>query len=149
MNKKHIALMLIITVLAASSLYASAPWQGQGQGKKGPDSQMRQKMFKEMGLTKEQVKASEEIRLDSEKKMIGLRGKVQEKNLDMRAEMRKEPVDEAKIDTLINEIGLIKTELERLRVHNMIKLHKLLTPEQKSKLQEREFQGGMNRRGDD
>ena len=146
MNKKYIAVILMLTVLSTSSLYAALPWHAMGQ--KGPDGQQN-RMIKDLGLSKDQIKASDEIRLDSEKKMIGLRGKVEEKNLDLRAEMRKEPVDEAKIDTLLNEIGAIKTDLEKLRVHNMIKLHKLLTPEQKSKLQEREFQGGMNRRGDD
>ncbi|MFC1596275.1 Spy/CpxP family protein refolding chaperone [Candidatus Margulisiibacteriota bacterium] len=128
-NKKNIIIVGML-VLLTSQLWA-APWFG-----KGKDSARKpaKNIIRELGLTKDQMRTCDEFRLEMRKKQIRIQAQVQESKLELNAELRKDKVDQGKVDSFINEIGKLQTELLRNRVQNMLKVKNVLTTEQREKL---------------
>ncbi|MFH1429536.1 MAG: periplasmic heavy metal sensor [Candidatus Margulisiibacteriota bacterium] len=136
MLKQKMVIIGLIIVLAVSQVYAATLFGGkQGDNRMQVQEQpgMRN-MVKDLNLNKEQLKILEDFRLNTQKEVIKINAVIKEKQLDLNAELRKDKIDQKKIDALINLIGKAQTDLLRLRVNGTLKFKSVLTAEQREKL---------------
>jgi Spy/CpxP family protein refolding chaperone len=83
-------------------------------------------------LSADQQAAIGKLMLEHEKKIIALRAEIETKQLELYSLITEE-ASETKIDAKIEEIGKIRTGLEKQHVSLGLKIRKLLTAEQKAK----------------
>lgn len=88
----------------------------------------------ELGLSAEQTQRVEEIRLKSERKAIKLNADLKLAQLDLRALLLKDYPDKGAIYKKVEEIGALRTRLEKNRIDTRLEVHNLLSPEQRKKL---------------
>ena len=103
-------------------------------------------------LTPEQMEKISALRIDHQKATIDLRADLQKKRLDLRTLMMAEKPDEKKINAVIEEMGSLRTQLQKKRVSHWLKVREMLTPEQRASLKARSpgfggRRGGGPRRG--
>ena len=84
-------------------------------------------------LSKEQKEAIHKIMVELEKEMIDLRASLEKKHIELRELMI--AADEAKLYAKIDEIGKLRTDIQKKRVKMMLDIRNLLTDEQKEKLE--------------
>ena len=136
MTKKTI-LFTALAILAAAIVAAAAV-----PGK-------RAALFKDLGLTKEQETKLQDLRYAHRKKTADLRHDLELKRLDVRRELERDQPDAAAIDRLLDESAAMRGRLSKERIHNILDIRKVLTPEQwekaKSRLLER-MEGARGRR---
>jgi Spy/CpxP family protein refolding chaperone len=122
----------------------TGPQAGQGQGniqRQGgmPQQQMAQRQGGNVGmgldlrgieLTEEQKTQMQSIIRDFQIKTAEIRQKLQFAYQDLRTEMQKEPVDQAKVDGLWAEITDLKKTLGEAQANQMLAMKGVLTPEQ-------------------
>lgn len=103
------------------------------------------RMAKELGLSPEQTQKIESLRYDHQKEMIGLKGQMQVKRLDLRKEMEKDTPDPAALDKLVDEGAALRATMQKARLHHLLDMKKILTPEQwqKAKAHFAEHMGEM------
>jgi len=132
-----------LLVIGLVALFALPGWAGLFSPKENATPPMHN-LIKELNLSKDQVAQCEMHRTSMEKEQIQLRAKLQSLHLDLKTELRKETVDEAKISGIIAEIGKLNGDILRNHVSNLLKLKSVLTSEQKEKLLSKGmFDGGM------
>ncbi len=90
-------------------------------------------------LTAEQKEKIAVMRIDHQKGTIDLRADLQKKELDLRTLMMAEKPNEKKIHAVIEEMGALKTQLQKQRVSHGLKVRELLTPEQRASWKARGF----------
>ena len=90
-------------------------------------------------LTTEQKEKIAAMRIDHQKGTIDLRADLQRKQLDLRTLMMVEKPNEQKIHAVIEEMGALKTQLQKQRVSHGLKVRELLTPEQRASWKARGF----------
>ena len=90
-------------------------------------------------LTTEQMEKITAMRIDHQKGTIDLRADLQKKELDLRTLMMAEKPNEQKIHAVIEEMGALKTQLQKQRVSHLLKVRELLTPEQRVSWKARGF----------
>ena len=98
-------------------------------------------------LTAEQMEKIAPLRTEHQKGMIDLRADLQKKQLDLRTLMTDEQPDQKKINAVIEEMGALKTQLQKQRVSHWLKVREILTSEQRASLKARG--PGFGRRGGD
>ncbi len=104
---------------------------GQGGGMKGMG---HLGMMKEaFGMTDEQVIKIKDIHTDARKAGIKMRAGARVARIEMRQLMRAEKVDRAALDRKIKEISALREKMMRHRVDTRLKVHSLMTPEQRKK----------------
>jgi Spy/CpxP family protein refolding chaperone len=105
----------------------------------------------EIGLTQDQSEKLAKIISDHITSTASLRAEMLSKRLELRTELSKEKPDMAKVEKLTGEISSIQAKLLMARIRTEIAIKNLLTPEQKSKLNElrasRPGKGGKGRLG--
>lgn len=89
----------------------------------------------EIELSEEQKASMLEKRREFQINTAEIRQKLQFAQKDLRSEMRKDPVDQAKVDSLWAEITSLKQQLGEVETEHMLALRSILTPEQLEKLQ--------------
>lgn len=90
-------------------------------------------------LTTEQKEKIAVMRIDHQKGTIDLRADLQKKRLDLRTLMMATSPNEKKINAVIEEMGALKTQLQKQRVSHLLKVRELLTPEQRASWKARGF----------
>jgi len=90
----------------------------------------------ELGLSAEQTQRVEEIRLKSERKAIKLKADLKLAQLDLRSLLQKDYPDKGAVYKKVEEIGALRTRLEKNRIDTRLEVHNLLSPEQRKKLRE-------------
>jgi Spy/CpxP family protein refolding chaperone len=88
------------------------------------------KVVQELGLNPQQVKKLEDLQYAQQKEMIDLRRDMQLKMLDLRKEMQKDDPNPQVLDRLIDESGQLRTKIQKARLHHLLDVKKVLTPEQ-------------------
>jgi Spy/CpxP family protein refolding chaperone len=88
------------------------------------------KVVKEIGLTPQQVQKLDDLQYAHQKEMIDLRRDVQIKMLDLRQEMQKDDPNPKVIDRLIDEGGQLRAKVQKARLHHILDVKAILTPEQ-------------------
>lgn len=89
----------------------------------------------EIELTDEQQGKIEEMEFAAQKAGIELHSKIQIAQLELHKLMQADNPDEGKIKSKVEEMGKLKTEQHLNRVQSHLSMQKILTSEQKEKLQ--------------
>lgn len=88
-------------------------------------------------LTTEQTEKICALRIDHQKATIDLRADLQKKRLDLHTLMMATKPNEKKINAVIEEMGALRTQLQKQRVSYRLKVREILTPEQRTSLKAR------------
>jgi Spy/CpxP family protein refolding chaperone len=133
-----IALMLLFaTVISAQPNAGSNGPKGDQRGKRGNMEQgdcLRQdRMEAYLELSDEQKTSIEALKLTHQKKMLPLKNELNEKKARMKTLQTAETPDMKAINSLIDEMGAIKTKIAKEKATQHQDIRKLLTEEQRIK----------------
>lgn len=103
-------------------------------GREGKHQAGHIKKLEMLDLSPEQREEIETSRYEVEKKVIPLRAEIQLKHLDMQKEMKAENLNRAKLMNLTKEISDLQLKIKQLMLDQRIKVHSVLTPEQREQL---------------
>jgi Spy/CpxP family protein refolding chaperone len=95
--------------------------------------------WKQLGLSEAQKAQMEQKRREFQINTAGIREKLRFAEQDLRAEMIKDPVDRAKIDSLLNDIATMRRQTSEAATQNLLAIKSILTPEQLEKLASRQI----------
>jgi Spy/CpxP family protein refolding chaperone len=90
--------------------------------------------WRALGLTQEQREQMQQLRRTFQVDTAGIRKELQFLRQDLGLEMAKDPVDRAKIDSVLRESAQLKQRLSEAATRNLLAIKGLLTPEQREKL---------------
>lgn len=141
MKTKTLFAALIALFLFGSAISSQALAQKRcGRHHGGPMFNLEM-LAEELELTEEQQAQLEEQKFAARKSAIETRSKLKLQRLELHKLMRADTPDESKIKSTVEEMGELKTELQLNRVQTKLNMHKILTPEQREKMQslKREF----------
>ena len=82
-------------------------------------------------LTEEQQEKIQSLNLDLQKELIPIRSQLELKNVELKALLIVDNPDEKAINSKIDEIGKLETEIQKATVKNNLAIRALLTPEQR------------------
>jgi Spy/CpxP family protein refolding chaperone len=122
--------MLLALVFGASALLA----QPRQQRTDVPG--MHQRLAEALNLSDEQKTQIHQIMLDTRKKNIDTKAKLELARLELHELMRADAPDQKKIDVKITEVSKLRETMMRARIESHLAMQKLLTPEQRKKMQE-------------
>ena len=120
-NLKRMMLIAVFIIATAGTSFAQ---QGRNTGK------MNNCILE---LTEVQKTKMSKIRTANQKVMLNLRNQLNEKQAHLRTISTGDKVDMTKVNKTIEEIGAIKTSIEKNRAATQQKIRKLLTEEQRIK----------------
>lgn len=89
---------------------------------------------KDLNLSKDQSKKLDSLELDFKKGMVDLSSGIRTKQLELRELWSADTPDESKINAKIDEIGKLRTEIQKKRTSHLLEVKKNLTEEQWLKL---------------
>ncbi len=132
-----LAAMMFLLGFEASAQYGRGHGPGRGYGDgtgrgygNGPGPMNRMESI--LDLSDEQEQQIEKLHLDFQKETLPARNKIREKNAQLNTQIT-EGVNQSKINPLIEEIGDLRTEIQKSRMNTHLKVRGLLTDEQKVK----------------
>lgn len=137
MSSKKLALISVVILaflLLASGLVFSQMTQKEKPSKPG------------LGLTPEQKERIRGMVFEGRKEQIRLQSDLKIGNLQLRELMTQDRPDKFKIDKMIDDIGAIRTRMQKARVERMLSLRDILTKEQIQSLRERRMHRAFDRR---
>ena len=131
-------IFLVIINITALTTIAYNRWfkSGEGHYPHRPGQGHKRGMaflHHELSLTDEQIEQLREKRTEMEEKTRDLQIQLQEKRNSLMEMMKAGEPEEAQIDGLIEEIGMIQIALEKQVIHHMLGERTLFTPEQRKK----------------
>ncbi len=85
-------------------------------------------------LTPEQRTKVEDIRTETRKAVIPIRSQIELKQIDLQGEMKSDNPNKDKIIKISKEIHELEWQIKKLHLEEKMKIHSLLTPEQREKL---------------
>jgi Spy/CpxP family protein refolding chaperone len=88
-------------------------------------------------LNDQQQKQMEQMRIDMEKQLIGVRSKAQMARLELRQLLNADNPDKAAIEKKIQEIAQIRGQGASIRLNHWFDVNKILTPDQQKVWRER------------
>lgn len=112
---------------------AKGDCQGQMMNRTDRQGPNFERMMTRLNLTEQQRTQIEEIHLNGQKGMIPLRNNLQEKNAQLRTLKMSEEYDEAAVNTLIEEIGELRTAMMAMRTGHQQQIRNILNEEQRIK----------------
>ncbi|MDR2220370.1 MAG: Spy/CpxP family protein refolding chaperone [Methylobacillus sp.] len=144
--KRHY--LLASAALAAASLLATAPAMAGDHGGDGRHSEHRcggheyrgsddRASFKDLKLTDEQKSQIKDIREKQKSQFEDRRKELRETKKALREAARAEKYDAAKVNELANKQAKLMADATVQRIETMRRIHDVLTPEQKQKLEDR------------
>lgn len=157
MKARNVIILLVAAVFVFGSVAAYAQrGMGQGQGKKDDDRGFGrgfgQGMYNNLDLTADQIKQVQSIRLEAKKKLIPLQSDLELARIDLHEAIRSGATQSA-VDAKIDAMSNIRSQMQKIRVGQMIQFRNLLTDEQKEKFDSRPMMmhdgGGRGMRGGD
>jgi Spy/CpxP family protein refolding chaperone len=124
------------------------PGHGMGHGKgMGPGGGFGPQMAEQLELTDAQKDQMDDMRAAHQKQMIRQRADLKIARLELR-ELIRGDADRATINSKIDQIGKLETDLEKARVSHRLDMRDILTPEQREKLEDLRPMMGRGLRGD-
>lgn len=156
-NKMKLMAMVGVLGLSGGLALAQAP---PGRGPQGPPDRRPGMGFRaltrELGLSDAQVAQIEKMRTDQRRAGIKRRADVELARLELRELLKAPTIDEKAVQARTKELGDLHAAGLRARVDAQVQMNKILTPEQRSKLEQmrqsrpprppREGRGGRSRR---
>ncbi len=132
----------ISSVSAEPQEVSKQPQATNKQVLKDKKQELADNFAKELGLTAEQQVQIKEQRAQQQKESLAARENLKAKNQELKQELEKSVIDEAKVNSLISQITALRDQQLKSHVGSVIAMKKILTPEQqekmKSKHQERQ-----------
>jgi Spy/CpxP family protein refolding chaperone len=98
--------------------------------------QMGNRMADMLGLPDATRKKLNDIGYEAEKQSIAIRADLEQAKLDMSRLMAQEKPDSDLILKQVEKMGQLKTELKKIHVRAMLECRKLLTPDQRKKMED-------------
>jgi len=98
-------------------------------------------MKEALNLTDDQVAKLKAIRKETGKKQIENEAKLKNLHLELEDLLLEEKVDRNKVDSTIDQIGKLHSEMKKIAIHARLDAKALLTPEQFKKLKELKGEG--------
>ncbi len=98
----------------------------------------------DLDLSAEQVQKVEKVRLKAQRKAIKLRADLKLARLDLRELLQSDHPNKTAIYKKLDQIGALRTKLEKTHIDARLEICNLLTPEQRAKLQE--IERGLQKR---
>jgi Spy/CpxP family protein refolding chaperone len=94
-----------------------------------------------LDLTPEQTEKVDAIKMAMEKKVIPVKADIELIRLDLEKEMRSEAPDRSRVMSLIKDIHALELEVKQAKVDQHLKIHDVLTPEQKAEMSKHMHKG--------
>lgn len=96
-----------------------------------PPEMLDQKpLLGQLQLNDQQKKQIEQMRIDMERQLVGVRAKAEMARLDMRQLLNAENPDKAAIEKKMNELAQIRVQAGTVRLNQWFEVNKILTAEQ-------------------
>jgi periplasmic protein CpxP/Spy len=140
MEKRMIGIVLAVALMLGSGLAATPSlardWgDHDGHRMHGQRHHGRHwmRILRELDLTDEQKANAREIMIAARKQAIPMRAELQVAQLELQELLVQDDVDRAAVDQHLDQIGQLRQKLMRHRVDTRLKLHAMLTPEQRAK----------------
>lgn len=143
--KRRIITTLILTAVLLSAFAIPAMAKGNMNNDARPIEQFKNgagRMIEPLNLTEEQMDKMQQMRFENQKWMIDMKAKLEHKMLELREYTHMNP-NEKKALAVAEEIGKLRTEMEKNRISQHFKMRNLLTAEQKEIFDNMGFMGGM------
>jgi Spy/CpxP family protein refolding chaperone len=99
-----------------------------------------------LGLTPEQKEKIRSMVFEGKKEQIQLQADLKIANMELREMMTQDKLDKVKINKKLDEIGALRTKLQKARVERMMAFRDVLTKEQIQNLRERRMNRGFDRK---
>jgi len=99
-----------------------------------------------LGLSPEQKEKVKSIAFEGRKEEIRLHSDLEIVNLELRELLTQEKLDKAKINRKLDEIGALRTKLQKARVERMMAFRDVLTKEQIQSFRERRLHRAFDRK---
>jgi len=134
---KQLVLSLAIIGLMTAIGFAQEPPPPPGEAGMAPDVEIEKVIMRECGmadLSAEQKEGMEAARLEAQKTIIPIKADIELKQIDLKTEMKKDKIDRAKIMKIAKEINDLEWKIKQADIDQKIKIHSLLTPEQREKM---------------
>lgn len=133
-----IALMLLLGTLSYAQPNAGGNgYKGDQRGKRGNmeqgDCLRKDRMAAYLDLTEEQQTKIDALKLSHQKKVLHLKNELNEKKAKLRTLQTAEVSDMKAINSIIDEIGTIKTKMAKEQAAHHQEIRKILTEEQRIK----------------
>lgn len=141
--------LLASALLVMVGVVAAQPPSPSPDGMMKRREMMKERMGKlpleELGLSDAQKTQIRQALLDTRKKNIDVEAKLKLAGIELHELMRVDAPDQAKINAKISEVSKLRETLMRNGIETKLAVQKILTPEQRKKLQE--SRGAMFGRG--
>ncbi len=118
-----------------------------GPGWRGRFSEMRKQIPDELKLTDEQREKMRNLRLQHQKEMVPMRADLKVLRIELR-ELMGNDANQSALNNKIEQIGKMRTEIEKKRVAHMLAMRSVLTKEQQEAFKGMGLRGGHGGWGD-
>jgi Spy/CpxP family protein refolding chaperone len=125
--------------------FAGGMGHGMGMGMRGPGCDLAG-MADDLELTKDQRKQIEDLTINFRKEMIPLRAQMQVMHIELQQLIRSD-AKRTEIDAKIDQIGKLRTDLQKKSVGQRLAMRAVLTPEQREKANDRPCMMGKGKEG--
>lgn len=88
----------------------------------------------DLNLSEDQIKKLQNLQLEYRKEILKLRNLLQAKQLELQTLLASKQPDQDKVNSKLEEIGKLRTDIEKKLVSYQLQVRKVLTPEQWDKL---------------
>lgn len=128
-------LPIVTTLFLLISAVFAKECCGHGERDFSPKHGMGHKMKLEMlDLSNEQREGLEASLVQTKKKIIPLKAEIELKRVDLESAMKADKPDRSTIMKLTKEISDLELKIKQARIDQMLKVHSILTPEQREQL---------------
>jgi len=101
----------------------------------------------DLNLSEDQIEQLQDLRLEHQKEMLEMRNTLQTKRLELQTQLLSEKPDRVKINSLVEEMGELWTDMQKKAIDYQIRMREILTPEQWDKLHSYRSFGGRGQQG--
>ena len=136
--------MALVMMTAASN---AQPMHGMRQNQPGPGMNCGGPVHSQLNLTEDQQKQITALRVAHQKEMQPLQNDIAIKQAELQKYRSADKPDMAQINSTIDAIGKLKTDLQKKRVAHQLAVRALLTDEQKLIFDAKGSRGGKGGKG--
>jgi len=133
---KRFSLMALAMLVIASAAMAQPPQGGMMKQREMMKERLGKSLLEELGLSDAQKSQIHQVRLDTRKKNIDVEAKLKLAGIELHELMNAETPDQGKINAKISEVSKWREALMRNGIETKLAVQKILTPEQRKKMQE-------------
>jgi len=101
----------------------------------GPPPEVMKQVLKDAGLSDQQIRRLENLRLEAEKQALDIRHEMQKERLELARLMQAEKPDRNAIFKQLEKISALQLQLKKNRVGSLLDARAEMTPEQWEKVQ--------------